>query len=355
MVGYDRGDFLKRLSIFLCLLLAACSAPTNTEETKFEKIEDISYDTFDTVTKFAYYDDVGNGKEMVELLHERMLYYHKLFDIYNAYDGLNNAHTVNASPGEPVEVDEPMIELIELAKTLYADTGEKANIAMGSMLALWHDARETKVDGHYVLPKPEALLESKKHMDLSKVVVDREKRTVTITDPEVKLDIGAIAKGYAVERTAEALEAAGAKNFILSAGGDVRTAGNPPGRTDWKVGIQNPEHPLDQSSLLHVLTVGAPVSVVTSGDYQRYFEENGVRYHHIIDPDTMEPSRRFSSVTIVHPDSAYGDFLSTALFLVSIEEGEKIADRYDAAVLWITPDGKETMNDRMKALISDTE
>ncbi len=341
--------------------MVSCTAPANTpatgetatDQTHYEKVDDISYDTFDTVTTFVYYDETGDGEEIVDLLHERMLYYHKLFDIYNSYDGVNNAYTVNASPGKAVVVDEDLIELIELAKTLYAETGEKANIAMGKMLSLWHDARETKIDGHHVLPTHEGLAESQKHMDLAKVVVDREKRTVTITDPEVKLDLGAIAKGYAVERTARALEEAGAKNFILSAGGDVRTAGNPPGRTDWKVGIQNPKHPLDQSSLLHVLSVGAPVSVVTSGDYQRYFEENGVRYHHIIDPDTMEPSRRFSSVTIVHPDSAYGDFLSTALFLVPIEQGQKIADHYEAAVLWITPDGKETMNDRMKALLSE--
>lgn len=355
---------MKRIGLFfcICLALASCGGetgnlssrePAQTAETKYEKVQDISYDTFDTITSFVYYDEIGNKDEIVDLLHERMLYYHKLFDIYNAYESMNNAYTVNASMGKPVKVDEPFLELVELSKMLYEKTGSNANIAMGGMLSLWHDARETKVDGHHVLPSRDALIKAKAHMDLSKVIVDREKKTITLADPEMKLDLGAIAKGYAVEHTAQELESAGARNFILSAGGDVRTAGNPPGRTDWRVGLQDPEHPLDQSSLVHIIRVGAPVSVVTSGDYQRYFEENGVRYHHIIDPHTLEPSRNFSSVTVVHPDSAYGDFLSTALFLLPLEEGKKIADQFDVAVLWITLDGKENMNDRMKALIED--
>lgn len=350
------GDNMKKIGMILIGLLLCISCGKQEKMTEYKKFKEESYGNFDTITFFVgYAEKEKDFKEASVLFRNHMQKLNNLFDIYNNYEGLANVKSINDAAGvKPVKVEPELIELIEFSKTLYDKTGGKVNIAMGSVLKLWHAARENgEADGNYILPKAQDLQEASKHCKIDDIIVDKEKSTVFLKDPEMSLDIGSVAKGFAVEKSAELLEEKGIDSVIISAGGDVRTIGEPKEteRNYWLVGIQNPDHPEDQSSLAAVLQIPKGMSVVTSGTYQRYFEKDGVRYHHLIDPKTLQPGNYFSSVSVICKDNALGDFLSTALFLSTKEEGEKIAKEFDVEVFWIGLDGKMSMTEGVKTMI----
>ena len=157
------------------------------------------------------------------------------------------------------------------------------------------------------------------------------------------LDVGALAKGYAVEQVA----AAAPDHFLISVGGNVCATGPKPDGTPWTVAVENP----DGGDFLKLL-YAEDRSVVTSGDYQRYFELDGVRYHHIIDPDTLEPAAYWRSVTVVAESSAAADCLSTALFTLPQAEGQRLLDQWGAEALWIGRDGAQVMSPGFSAYLA---
>ena len=290
------------------------------------------FDVFDTVTTvMAAADSEDAFQQQADALHRELLHLHRLFDIYHEYDGLSNLKTVNDSAGRaPVAVEPEILELLADCRRDYESTGGLVNAAMGSVLTLWHDARTAAAedpDGA-ALPDPELLAEAALHTDFDDVLLDEESGTVFLTDPHLHLDVGAVAKGWAAGRAAASLP----EGWLLSLGGNVVATGPKfPDGTPWSVGIQDP----DSSGYVATvpLTRG---SLVTSGDYQRYFT---VDYHHIIDPATRYPARLWRSVTVLCGDSARADALSTALFLLDREAGQQLLDRFGAAALWIAPDG----------------
>jgi len=140
------------------------------------------------------------------------------------------------------------------------------------------------------------------------------------------LDLGGVAKGYAVDEAVKELKKAGIGSGIVNAGGDLRSFGVKPGKSSWKIGIQNPDDPQDLAGVLDV----DEMSVATSGDYQRYFEEGAVRYHHILDSTTGRPARSgVRSVTVLAPDCALADALATAAFVMGPERGLKLLERWE--------------------------
>ena len=203
-----------------------------------------------------------------------MLRYHRIFDKYNAYEGVNNLYLVNQSAGKaPVAAEPELMDLLVTVRGWRERYGGALNPAMGAVLELWHDAREEGVS----LPDEAALREAAEHMDYDQVVLDEEAGTVYFEDPALSLDVGAVAKGYAAQRTAETLRENGLDSFLLNAGGNVVCGGKPlDGRDFWVVGVED----LDGVSTRE--TLGAVnLSIVTSGDYQRYYTVDGVNYHHL--------------------------------------------------------------------------
>lgn len=319
----------------LCALLCGCAAAPAGEEGGQKRYEASFLTLFDTVTTMVGYADSEEAfTAQAQQIHDALLEYHQLYDIYNDYDGLNNLKTVNDNAGiAPVEVDAKILDMLEFSKELYEETGGRVNVAMGGVLSLWHDAREAGIEdpANAYLPDQDALEEAARHADWSNVVIDEEAGTVYLADPDMSLDVGAIAKGYAVERVCETAPA----GMLISVGGNVRATGPKPDGSPWVVGIENP----DGGDFLHTLYV-EDSSVVTSGDYQRYYLVDGQRYHHIIDPDTLYPATRWRSVSILCEDSGIADGLSTALFTLSQEDGQKLLDAFDAEALWMTQDGE---------------
>lgn len=330
---------MKRTATLILLLVLLCgctAAPAKSDDTGLNRYEATFLTLFDTVTTIVGYAETEEAfTDTAQAFHDELLEYHQLYDIYNEYEGINNIKTINDHSWEhPIKVDQRIIDLLLFSKELYTQTEGRVNIAMGSVLRLWHDARETGIadPSRAALPDQAALEQAAAHTDIDSIQIDVEESTVFLSDPEVKLDVGAIAKGYAVEQVCRNTPS----GLLISVGGNVcPTDPKPESGQPWVVGIQDPEDP---EQYLHTIYV-EDVSVVTSGDYQRYFTVDGVPYHHIIDPDTNYPAGYWRSVTILCRDSGVADALSTALFTLPQEEGQALLDAFQAEAMWVRQDG----------------
>lgn len=303
---------------------------------------------FDTVTTIVgYAESEAEFTATAQKIHDELLEYHQLFDIYNDYEGIQNLKSVNDSAGTgPVHVDERIIQLLLDCRDYYALTDGKVNVAMGSVLRLWHEARNDGLNDprNARLPDLDVLRNAAEHVNFDSVIIDEAASTVYITDPDVRLDVGAVAKGWALQRVCENAP----QGLLISVGGNVcATGAKDAAGTPWVVGVQNPDGGEDY---LHTIYV-AVGSVVTSGDYQRAYMVDGEIYHHIIDPETLYPSTYWRSVTIVHEDSGLADALSTALFLLPREEGQKLLDQCGAQALWVDGEGNRFYSPGFQDLI----
>ncbi len=326
---------LRKLSaaILALLLLAGCQQQP-VQQKQYNATFLTLFDTVTTVVGKAESEEAFSAT--AQTIHDGLLVYHQLFDIYKEYNGIVNLKTVNDNAAHaPVEVDPIIIDLLLDCKAYYVLTGGKVNAAMGSVLHLWHEARNAGIDDpvNAFLPDQSALEAAVTHTDFDTVIVDEEASTVFFTDPQVKLDVGAIAKGWATQRVAESAPA----GLLISVGGNVCATGpKDPSGTPWVVGINAP----DGGPYLHTLNITSG-SAVTSGDYQRYYTVDGTRYHHIIDPETLMPSNYWQSVTILCQDSGLADALSTALFLLPQPEGQALLDQCQAEAMWVDSQGQE--------------
>lgn len=315
------------------------------ENPQLEKHTEKVYEYFDTITTFmAYTKDEKEFERYVKILRDELKTYHEFYNSYDSFEGVNNFRTINENAGkEPVKVDPKIIELVEYSKKMYELTNGKINIAMGSLLGLWHDYREMSLDNpdKAAIPEESMLVKASKHKDIESIVVDEEKSTVFIKDPDVQIDIGAIGKGYATKIIANRLQEVGLEHGILSVGGDDVLIGDNPASNNsyYKIAIQNPNLEDKDNPYSSIVSL-KNTSVVTSGDYQRYFMVDGKRYHHIIDPETMYPSTRWRSVSVILDDIAEADTISTYLFIIDLEEGREFAKKIGAEVLWIDEDYK---------------
>ena len=333
------------LILLFAMLLSGCAESPQTEKKQYQATFLTLFDTVTTIVGKA--DSEESFRMISQSIHDELLEYHQLFDIYNDYDGIANLKTINDNAGiAPVNVDERIIALLKDCKTFYEATGGKVNVAMGSVLQLWHEARNDGINdpANAYLPKREQLEAAAEHMDLSAVILDEAASTVFISDPLVRLDVGAIAKGWAAQRVCESAPS----GLLISVGGNVCATGpKDEAGTPWVVAVQNPDGGEEH---LHTLYLSSG-SMVTSGDYQRAYVVNGELYHHIIDPNTLYPSTHWRSVTIVCADSGLADALSTALFVLPLEEGQQLIQRFAAHAMWVDREGKRFYSPEFEQLI----
>lgn len=335
--------------LLLINVLTGCQSVSASKYDQYEKYNDTFFDAFDTITQFiAYTKSEEEFKGYFDMLQKRFMELHKLYDIYNDYEGINNIKTINDNAGKnPVKVDKDIMALILFAKDWEKRTKGKTNIAMGAVLRIWHDYREAGIaePENAKLPPMELLQEAAKHTDINKVIVDVKNSTVFIADAKMSLDVGAVAKGYATEVAAQELLTAGLESGMISAGGNVRIIGKPYDgvRERWGIGIQNPDKSIvadDQSNLLDVVFINN-ASIVSSGDYERYYVVGDKRYHHLIDPETLMPGDFYRAVTIVTEDSGAADALSTAVFLMPYEESRAMVEGLKGVeAIWVMKDGR---------------
>lgn len=332
---------MKRLltGILTLSLLAGCQKETVTETSSVNNVysNTSTKDVFDTVYSFTEYNEdremsQAHFKESENFLEK----YTQYFDIYNTYDGINNLKTINDNAGkQPVEVDQVIIDMLKMAKDFYEYSDGEFDVTMGSLLKVWHNYREDGISKNEEgelgeVPEKEELEEANQYKGWEYVEIDDENNTVFITDENVSLDVGGIAKGYAAERAAQSLIDLGMTSGILNVGRNIRLVGLKNDSESWTVGITDPDGAMTNG--LVIMKLSEEESIVTSGDYERYYiGEDNQRYSHIIDPSTLYPADLYRSVSIITKDSGAADCFSTSLFTMSIEDGKKMIQKYEEA------------------------
>lgn len=239
--------------------------------------------------------------------------YHKLTDIYNNYDGVVNIYYLNniLEDNESIEIDKRLSDIIALGFEYYDKTDGLFNIASGNLTMKWKDFIETCG----TLPSSEEL---NVNTNISDIILDGNNYT---KKNGVKLDLGALTKGYVTELVGNYLEEMKINSYVINAGGNVKV-GKAHNKDAFNIGITDPDN---NSSVFTKLKINN-LSVVTSGNYQRYCLLEDINYNHIINPKTKYPSNYMKSVTVVSSDSALADIYSTYLYLLPAEEGIKIVN-----------------------------
>ena len=334
--------------VFFAVLIMAVLFQQNQTENNLSRYTATFLDVFDTRTDIVGYSTSEEEfTEQVSLLKEKLEYYHKLYDIYNDYEGINNIKTINDNAGvAPVQVSQDIIDLLTFSREMYALTDGQMNIAMGSVLEIWHNYRDAGINNpeNAQLPTMEELKEASAYCDILAIEINEIEGTVYLPDEHMSIDVGSIGKGYAVQRVAEYAKEIGMESVLLSVGGNICAVGSKLDGSDWRVGIQNPDLNSEEAYVSKVDVSDA--CVVTSGNYQRYYVVDGVRYCHIIDGDTLMPADYFASVSIICEDSGKADALSTSVFNMPFEEGLAFVNGLEGVeAMWILNDGSIEYSD----------
>ncbi len=332
-----RSGFFRKAAFFLALAMLACALSGCAEtENRYE----VTYlSLFDTViTIILYAEDEAAAQAEFQAVYRDLAHFDALFDIYESHEGTVNLKTLNDTAAiAPVKVDPVLFDLLRFGKEAYQATEGRVNIAMGSVLSLWHEARSAGIEDpeNAALPDENALREAAAHTDIGDLVLDENEQTVFFADPLLKIDVGAVGKGFAAELAAQKAKERGVSRMLLNLGGNVCAVGAKAENEPWRINVQDPD---DAAGVLTTLSL-QDASLVTSGGYQRYYMVEGKNYHHIIDPDTLMPASYVKAVTVIHENSGWADALSTALFNLPYAEGCALAGKMGAGAVWELNDG----------------
>jgi thiamine biosynthesis lipoprotein len=252
------------------------------------------------------------GREAVAAAMAEM---HRVDAAFSPYRDNSELSALNREAGSgAVSVSDELLLLLERSAAMSRRTDGAFDVTYASV-GRFYDYRGG------VTPDAEQLAAAVAAIDYRYVEIDRDARTVRYRHPEVYVDLGGIAKGHAVDRAIGLLSAAGIDQAMVAAGGDSRIIGDRRG-APWTVGVQHPRDPTEMAVLLPL----TDTAVSTSGDYERFFERDGVRYHHILDPTTGDSARELRSVTILGPEATLTDALSTSVFVMGARRGLELID-----------------------------
>lgn len=331
------------------------------------------YDAFDTYTVISIYDkNPKEAEKKLKILSDKFEAMSKDFDGFNNYEGINNLKTVNDNAGiKETKVSDDLFDLISRTKELEERFKlGKLNIAIGPVTNIWRDYSDLYNQGFSPeemilemgseLPR-KADLEKLRHLiDQNNVIINKDKKTIYLNKKSMALDLGAVAKGYAVEALSQyAIKDLDVESILISSGGNIKCLNKDGVDRKYKVAIYNPEiedqykeEISEKDQYLTVLNLKNK-AVVTTGDYQRYFILNGKRYPHIVDPDSLETSDKYRSISVIYDDSFMADYLSTSLFLLDKEKVKKLEEENDFWVVYLDDNGEVYISEKLKDLIGD--
>lgn len=317
------------LLFFLALSLVLCSCGTG----EFVETELFA---MDTVVQLRVW-----GEEA--LLEEAGQEIYRLAALFSVTDESSELYALNRDG--TADLSPETVELIQTAAALSARTGGAFDPTVYPLVQLWGFTT-----GEYHVPGADAIAQALDDVGAEHLHLEE---SVTL-EPGTMLDLGGIAKGYAAQRCAELLDQGGATAALLYLGGNVQTLGSKPDGSDWQIGIANPGEP---SEALAKLTFSGSKAVVTSGSYQRYFEEDGRTYHHILDPETGRPTDNgLASVTVLAEDGTLADGLSTALFVMGLADAADFwRDSEDFEAVFILENGSVYATEGAAAMLSGCE
>ena len=258
---------------------------------------------------------------------------------------------INAAAGEgQIPVSSAMGEWLDRCRQISEESAGAFDVSIGRLSRLWNIDTWAAVEDpqDYELPGQEEITQALATAGWQKISLEQQADGTLVSIPaEMQLDLGAVGKGVALDEIRKTLEEyPEVSGAVISVGGSILTYGSKPEGGAWQIAVTDP---LDPSKSVGVLTLDGGYCVSTSGDYERYVEVNGVRYHHILDPRTGAPARSdVAGVTIVTTDGFLSDALSTACFVLGQEEGRKLLEKYDAEGLFIDHEGTITMTEGMQ-------
>jgi len=271
--------------------------------------------------------DRAQGEALITRVMNEM---HRVDALMSTYKSTSQVSLINERAArEPVKVDPDLFGLLRTALDYSRLTEGAFDITYASVGYLYDYRRHIK-------PDDAAIAAALPAVDYRHVVLDPDSGSVRFTQPGVRIDLGGIAKGWAVDRGIELLQVAGVERAFVTAGGDTRIIGDRFGQP-WMVGIRDPR----EGEKVAVRIPLADAALSTSGDYERFFEADGIRYHHILSPSTGRPASAVRSVTIIGPTATRTDGLSKTIFVLGIERGMQVLDRAgDVDAIAIDKDGK---------------
>jgi thiamine biosynthesis lipoprotein len=257
-------------------------------------------------------------KTLTEATNKAFTLFQEIADETDSY----HSHTddslfaINAKAGQGPQKAAPY--LFDILQQVLPMRHEQLCLTLGPVISIWNKHREA-----HTVPSKEEIAAALKESGDNRITLSSEKGTIALA-PHSQIDLGAVAKGYAVEKAAHVLEEDPAiKTALINAGGNIKVIGDKEDGSPWRIGIQDPQ---DSQKLLGTLSVPSGTAIATSGDYQRYYEINGTRYHHILDPATGWPARHAHSVTVVTHSAFMADYYSTLLFVMTSEKAIELAE-----------------------------
>lgn len=330
-------NFRTTYSAFLAVLgLCLISSCFMHREATYKKTKELM-DTFVTVTVVS--DSAEKGNEAIEKAFATIGKFGALVNFFSDESEVSN---INRNAGVmPVKVSPETLEVIDKAVFVAAKSGGAFDPTIGPVMKLWDFHNNIKASA-------DDIKKGLRLVDYRNIIIDREKSTVFLRHKGMMLDPGGIAKGYAADLAVKTLKEQGIRAGVVAAAGDIRTFGARPDGKPWNIGIKNPR-PVKGSTndILAVIGLGDK-AISTSGDYERFFIEDGQRYHHILDPKTGYPAGGCRSVTIITGRGVFTDAFSTAVFVLGPEKGLKLAQDEEMEALIVDVNGKIFMTPGLK-------
>ena len=242
---------------------------------------------------------------------------HRLEELLSTWIPTSELSRVNASAGVmPVSVSPETMAVVQGAIQVAEMTDGGFNIAIGPAVEAWN-----VIDGRLIPTEPE-LKVLRPLLDLKAVHANVRQRTIFLEKAGMRIDVGGIGKGYAADQAVMAMKKAGASAGVVALSGDIKTFGQLPGGKKFPVGIQ---HPRKEGEVLAFIDL-EDEAISTAGDYERFFERDGVRYHHILDPKTLQPARSCQAVTVIAREGIWADGLDTGIFVMGVELGMRLVE-----------------------------
>jgi len=311
---------MKRLSLVIacfCLLFSSWSAHVNAawyKDTQGIMGTNIQVEVWSDEEKLG---EQATAAVMVEM--------ERINQLMSPYIASSELAQINQYAGQQaVKISKELFDLIALSIQLSIETQGAFDITFASVGYLYDYRQQAKPSEQQV----QALLEAINYRHLQ---LDVQAHSIRFAHSKVKIDLGGIAKGHAVDNAIAILQAMGIQHALVTAGGDTRLLGDRRGKP-WMVGIRDPRHEDKQTVILPLVDM----ALSTSGDYERYFEQDGVRYHHILSPKSGHSSYEVQSVSIIGPSSTLNDALSTAVFVLGVQQGMDLLNRtpgYDGIIV----------------------
>lgn len=329
---------IRAVAVLVALLLSSCGMFQPSSQPHVIKRTQMHMGTLVTVTSVA--DNQATAQTAASAAFAEI---HRLDQLLSTWIATSELSHVNEAAGvKPVQVSPETMTVVRRAIQAGELTGGSFNVAIGPVVDVWSVTEKQHI------PTAAELDALRPLIDLHAVHADVWNRTIYLEKPGMKIEVGGIGKGYAADQAVSAMRRAGALAGVVALSGDIKTFGRLPGGQDFPVGIRHPRK--DDAVLAWIDLHDEAIS--TAGDYERFFERDGVRYHHILDPETLQPARGCQSVTIIAREGVWADGLDTGIFVLGPERGMALVEHLqDVEAIIVDQDGHMLVSSGLKERI----